>query len=175
MPQRNRGKLLSRNLCRNPWQNQIDVSVGQSLQAFGRQNLQLRLDVLNFANLLNKKWGAQNFSDQGNTCGTICSATILLTHTGNVGSTGAALATGTTNPLARGVYSFDTNFKRWNATTLRPTTRCSCRCGTASRTSIAESYGKAGGRNPAGFFLVQFDRLAELEDPHVYVTLRILS
>jgi hypothetical protein len=111
----NRGKMLSRNLCRNPWQNEIDVSVAQSLEAFGRQNLQLRLDVINFANLLNRKWGAQNFSDQGSTCGPICSATVLLTHTGNVSATGAAMGTGVTDPLARGVYTFDTNFKRWNA------------------------------------------------------------
>ena len=110
----NRGKMLSRNLCRNPWQNEIDVSVGQSLEAFGRQNLQLRLDVINFANLLNRKWGAQNFSDQNSTCGPICSATVLLSHTGNVSSTGAALGTAT-DPLARGIYTFDTNFKRWNA------------------------------------------------------------
>ena len=95
-------------------QNQVDVSVGQSLQAFGQQNLQLRLDVINFANLLNKKWGAQNFSDQNSTCGPICSATVLMTHTGNVGPTGAALGTGN-NPAARGIYTFDTNFKRWNA------------------------------------------------------------
>ncbi len=107
----NRGKLMSRNLCRNPWQNQVDVSVGQSLQAFGQQNLQLRLDVINFANLLNKKWGAQNFSDQGSTCGPICSATVLLAHTGNLLPTGVT----TNSPLARGIYSFDTNFKRWNA------------------------------------------------------------
>ena len=110
----NRGKMLSRNLCRNPWQNEIDVSIGQSLEAFGRQNLQLRLDVINFANLLNRKWGAQNFSDQNSTCGPICSATVLLTHTGNVSAAGTALGTAT-DPLARGVYTFDTNYKRWNA------------------------------------------------------------
>ncbi|MDP9204767.1 MAG: carboxypeptidase regulatory-like domain-containing protein [Gemmatimonadota bacterium] len=110
----NRGKMLSRNLCRNPWQNEIDVSVGQSLEAFGRQNLQLRLDIINFANLLNKKWGAQNFSDQNSTCGPICSATVLLTHTGNL--LPAGLPAGTTNsPLAQGIYTFDTNYKRWNA------------------------------------------------------------
>ncbi|HKR07713.1 MAG TPA: carboxypeptidase regulatory-like domain-containing protein, partial [Gemmatimonadaceae bacterium] len=73
-----RGKILGRNTCRNPWQNDIDVSVGQNLRAFGQQNLQLRLDVINFANLLNKRWGWQNFSDQNNTCGPICSATTLL-------------------------------------------------------------------------------------------------
>ncbi|HEY1951387.1 MAG TPA: carboxypeptidase regulatory-like domain-containing protein [Gemmatimonadaceae bacterium] len=105
-----RGKLLSRNACRNPWQNDVDVSVGQSLQAFGQQNLQLRLDVINFMNLLNKRWGWQNFSDQNNTCGPICSATTLLTQTGNL------LPTGTTSsPLAQGIYTFNKTMKPWNA------------------------------------------------------------
>jgi hypothetical protein len=104
----NRGKLLSRNLCRNPWQNQLDVSVAQSLEAFGRQNLQLRLDVINFANLLNKKWGAQQFSDQNNTCGPICSATTLLTQTGN-------LVAGRTQQTAQGIYSFNPAMQPFSA------------------------------------------------------------
>ena len=108
---KSRGKLLSRNACRNPWQNDIDVSIGQSLKAFGQQNLQLRLDVINFANLLNKRWGWQNFSDQNNTCGPICSATTLLTHQKNILPTGV---TGN-SPLAQGVYSFNPKMKPWNA------------------------------------------------------------
>ncbi len=103
----NRGKLLSRNLCRNPWQNQIDVSVAQSLQAFGQQNVQLRLDVINFANLLNKKWGLQRFSDQNNTCGPICSATTLLTQTGNI-------VTGRTQQTAQGTYNFNPSSEPFN-------------------------------------------------------------
>ena len=111
---KSRGKLLSRNACRNPWQNDIDVSVGQSLRAFGQQNLQLRLDVINFANLLNKRWGWQNFSDQNNTCGPICSATTLLTQSGN--RLPAGLPPGTTNsPLAQGIYTFNKSMKPWNA------------------------------------------------------------
>jgi hypothetical protein len=106
-----RGHLLGRNACRNPWQNDIDVSVGQSLRAFGQQNLQLRLDVINFANLLNKRWGWQNFSDQNNTCGPICSATTLLTAQGNLLPTGVT----TNSPLARGIYSFNKTMKPWNA------------------------------------------------------------
>ena len=106
-----RGKMLSRNACRNPWQNQVDVSIGQSLQAFGQQNLQLRLDVINFLNLLNPRWGWQNFSDQNNTCGPICSATTLLSHVRNVLPAGA----GTDSPLAQGVYTFNKNMKPWNA------------------------------------------------------------
>jgi hypothetical protein len=103
-----RGKILGRNTCRNPWQNDIDVSVGQNLRAFGQQNLQLRLDVINFANLLNKRWGWQNFSDQNNTCGPICSATTLLTQTGNV-------TAGRTQQTAQGIYTFNTAMKPWNA------------------------------------------------------------
>ena len=105
---KNRGKLLSRNACRNPWQNDVDVSVGQSLQAFGQQNLQLRLDVINFGNLLNKRWGWQNFSDQNNTCGPICSATTLLTQTGN-------FTTGRTQQTIQGIYTFNKTMKPWNA------------------------------------------------------------
>jgi hypothetical protein len=104
----NRGKLLTRNICRNPWVNEVDVSVGQSLTAFGQQNLQLRLDVINFGNLLNSHWGLQAFSDQGSTCGQLCSATILLTQTGNVVS-----ATDRTQTM--GIYTFDTNYKRFSA------------------------------------------------------------
>ena len=111
---KSRGRLLSRNACRNPWQNDVDVSIGQSLKAFGQQNLQLRLDVINFGNLLNKRWGWQNFSDQNNTCGPICSATTLLTQSGNL--LPAGLPAGTTNsPNARGIYTFNKAMKPWNA------------------------------------------------------------
>ncbi len=79
-----RGTIMKRNACRNPWINQVDVSLAQSLAPFGGgQNFQLRLDVLNFGNLLNKKWGVQAFSDQGPTCGPICSSTPLVTHIEN--------------------------------------------------------------------------------------------
>ena len=103
----NRGKLLTRNICRNPWVNEVDVSVGQSLTAFGQQNLQLRLDVINFGNLLNSHWGLQAFSDQGSTCGPLCSATILLTQTGNV--------VNADRTQTMGIYTFDTNYKRFSA------------------------------------------------------------
>lgn len=105
---KSRGKLLTRNACRNPWQNDVDVSIGQSLRAFGQQNVQLRLDVINFGNLLNKRWGWQDFSDQNNTCGPICSATTLLTQTGNV-------TAGRTQQTIQGIYTFNKTMKPWNA------------------------------------------------------------
>jgi hypothetical protein len=104
---------MKRNSCRNPWINEIDVTVAQSLGKFGGaafQNLQVRLDIINFGNLLNSKWGRQAFSDQGSTCGQICSATAVLSQTGN------KLPTGTTNsPLAQGVYTFNPTYQAFNS------------------------------------------------------------
>jgi hypothetical protein len=102
-----RGTIMKRNACRNPWINQIDLSVAQSLAPFGRgQNFQLRLDVLNFGNLLNKNWGKQAFSDQNATCGPICSATPLVTHVDNRIATGQP-----TLP----VVTFDPTFKAFDS------------------------------------------------------------
>ncbi|MDQ6719058.1 MAG: carboxypeptidase regulatory-like domain-containing protein [Gemmatimonadota bacterium] len=101
-----RGQIMNRNTCRNPWQNEFDLTVGQSLQAFGRQNLQLRLDILNFGNLLNRKWGEQLYSNQGSTCGANCSATILVTQTGN--------KLGSSPAQAVPVVTFDTNLRRFS-------------------------------------------------------------
>jgi hypothetical protein len=111
-----RGTILTRNACRNPWVNEFDVSVAQSLGKLGGrqfENLQLRLDVINFGNLLNKNWGRQAFSDQGNTCGQICSATIALVHTGNALPAGVP-ATGN-SPMAQGIFTFDPNFQAYSS------------------------------------------------------------
>jgi outer membrane receptor protein involved in Fe transport len=104
-----RGKIMTRNSCRNPWVNEIDLTIAQNL-GWRFQNVQARFDIVNFGNLLNKNWGRQAFSDQGSTCGQICSATVVLVQSAN------KLPTGVTNsPLAQGVYTFDTNFKSFNA------------------------------------------------------------
>jgi hypothetical protein len=107
-----RGTIMTRNACRNPWINQFDVSVAQSLGRFGGEffrNVQVRLDVINFGNLLNKDWGKQSYSDQGATCGQICSATVALVHTGN------ALPAGTTSsPQARGIFTFTPSYQVFN-------------------------------------------------------------
>ena len=107
-----RGQILSRNACRNPWINQFDVSIAQSVAAGwlgNTHNLQIRLDVINFGNLLNPDWGRQAFSDQNETCGPICSATPLLEHTANV-----LPAAGTSNTNTRGVFTFAPNFRAFN-------------------------------------------------------------
>ena len=112
-----RGTIMTRNSCRNPWTNRLDVSLSQSLGKFGGEwfkNVQLRLDVINFTNLLNKNWGEQAFSNQNSTCGQICSATVALVHTGNQLPTG--LPAGTTNsPNARGLFTFSPAYKIYNS------------------------------------------------------------
>ena len=109
-----RGTILTRNACRNPWVNEFDLSVAQSLGKLGGrafENLQVRLDIVNLGNLLNKDWGKQAFSDQGNTCGQICSATIALVHMGNALPSGVT----TNSPLAQGIYTFNTGYQAYNA------------------------------------------------------------
>lgn len=54
-----RGQIMGRNTCTAPWNNQVNVSVRQSLRTMNLQNVSLQLDIINFANLLNNRWGQQ--------------------------------------------------------------------------------------------------------------------
>jgi Carboxypeptidase regulatory-like domain len=56
-----RGQVLERNSCRTPWSNRFDVRLAQTLPTFRGQGAQLTIDVLNFANLLNREWGRSEF------------------------------------------------------------------------------------------------------------------
>ncbi|MEO6211137.1 MAG: TonB-dependent receptor [Gemmatimonadaceae bacterium] len=67
----NRGKIMQRNGCRTPWQNNMNVTVEQSLPSVMGKTLSLRLDVFNFLNLINHDWGkiklpsnSPSFNDQ---------------------------------------------------------------------------------------------------------------
>jgi len=52
-----RGRIMERNSCRNPWQKFVDIRLGKTIPLLSGQSLQLTADVFNFANLLNKEWG----------------------------------------------------------------------------------------------------------------------
>jgi hypothetical protein len=56
--QEQRGQIMERNSCRRPWAGFIDVRLSQKLSTPGG-DVELILDVFNFANLLNEEWGAQ--------------------------------------------------------------------------------------------------------------------
>lgn len=53
-----RGKLMERNSCRNPWQNFLDLSITQGLPAIaGNNRFSVQLGIFNLLNLLNNDWG----------------------------------------------------------------------------------------------------------------------
>src|SRR5262245_6752439 len=53
----NRGKILPRNACKQPFLNQVDVAIRQTVPAVRGQRLSLQADITNFGNLINKNWG----------------------------------------------------------------------------------------------------------------------
>jgi len=53
-----RGGVVSRNSGRSPWVNNVDVRIAQELPGFvSGHKARVKFDILNFGNLLNKKWG----------------------------------------------------------------------------------------------------------------------
>ncbi|MBS0218911.1 MAG: TonB-dependent receptor [Proteobacteria bacterium] len=56
-----RGQIAGRNTTSQPWINQLDVGIQQEFPGFfkGHKSV-VRLDIYNFLNMLNKKWGEQN-------------------------------------------------------------------------------------------------------------------
>ncbi|GJG85540.1 hypothetical protein tb265_07210 [Gemmatimonadetes bacterium T265] len=70
-----RGSILTRNACRNPWQNNVQLSVRQSLPSLRGNNVSLQLDVFNLLNLLNSNWGETSFAGAN-------SQVNLLSHQG---------------------------------------------------------------------------------------------
>jgi outer membrane receptor protein involved in Fe transport len=56
-----RGEIMKRNTCYGPFQKRTDISLRQTLPEIRGQRLTAQLDVFNFLNLLNKKWGQNEF------------------------------------------------------------------------------------------------------------------
>jgi hypothetical protein len=92
---RQRGRILTRNSCRSPWTNTVNVSVRQALPPILGQAITVQLDVFNFLNLLNADWGQQPLPPNGG------GSVPLLTQ---VGQTAGAL----TGPNgSQGIFTFD--------------------------------------------------------------------
>jgi hypothetical protein len=53
-----RGRILARNSCREPWSNTTIASVRQAIPA-GGHFVEVQLEVQNVLNLLNARWGLQ--------------------------------------------------------------------------------------------------------------------
>ena len=61
----NLGRVADRNGGSAPWIQRVDVRVAKPFTTVGRQSVQLVVDVFNFGNLLNSKWGGQVLLPQG--------------------------------------------------------------------------------------------------------------
>jgi hypothetical protein len=91
-----RGRILERNGCREPWSHTTIASIRQAIPVGGR-TLEAELDVFNVLNLLNGDWGRYRVA-----------APRLLEHVGQ-----------TTGPVetAQSIFRFDAEAPRW--TTLQ--------------------------------------------------------
>lgn len=52
-----RGKLMERNSCRNPWINFVDLRFTKYIPTVSGQGLQISADVFNVLNLIDRDWG----------------------------------------------------------------------------------------------------------------------
>lgn len=89
---RQRGRILERNSCREPWSHTTVASVRQAIPIAG-QALEVELDVFNVLNLLNGDWGLYRVS-----------APALLEHVGQ-----------TPGPpdVAQSIFRFDPTRPQW--------------------------------------------------------------
>lgn len=51
-----RGGIMERNSCRNPWQNQLDIALRQQLPVF-RGDAAFEIQIFNFLRMLDRDWG----------------------------------------------------------------------------------------------------------------------
>jgi hypothetical protein len=80
-----RGRILARNSCRNPWFGTLNARLTKGFSTFGGQSLELTADLYNVLNLFDRDWGQSRVTS-------VDGATTLL-----------ALA-GYDAPAGRGVY-----------------------------------------------------------------------
>lgn len=52
-----RGRILERNSCRNPWFGTLNARLTWAVPTVGKQSLELTADVYNVFNLLSRRWG----------------------------------------------------------------------------------------------------------------------
>ncbi len=95
----NRGRILPRNSCKQPFLNQIDVAIRQTIPSVGGQRLSLQADITNFGNLINKDWGQARVTEASSN-----SNVPILTHVGMTSS----------NPtVATPIVQFNVNQKEY--------------------------------------------------------------
>lgn len=94
-----RGQILKRMSCRAPWRELYNVSVRQSLPTLRDHSLSFAVDIFNFANLVNNRWGQQKSTVAAGLPGV-----QLLSRTGVT----------TQNGKTVGIYTFNTAQTRYD-------------------------------------------------------------
>jgi len=61
---RQRGRILERNSCRDPWSNTTNASLRQAIPVRGR-SVEIQLDVFNVLNFVNADWGRRRAAVSG--------------------------------------------------------------------------------------------------------------
>ena len=61
---RQRGKIVARNTCREPWSNTTAASLRQRIPV-GKRGIEAQIDVFNALNLLNERWGKRREAAPG--------------------------------------------------------------------------------------------------------------
>jgi hypothetical protein len=89
---RQRGRIMARNSCREPWSNTTIASIRQSVPIGGR-SVEAQLDVFNVLNLLSSRWGLRRQA-----------APLLLEQ---VGQTAQPVQT------SQSIFRFDATAPRW--------------------------------------------------------------
>ena len=99
---RQRGRIMTRNSCRSPWTNTVNVSLRQSLPSILGHSVAVQLDVFNFLNLLNADWGQQPLPPAGG------GSVPLLNHVGQ--TSGSVIGAGG----SQGIFTFDTGTEKYD-------------------------------------------------------------
>ena len=89
---RQRGQIMQRNSCREPWTNTMIASLRQTIPV-GRRTVEVQLDVFNVLNLVNSGWGLRRDA-----------APALLEHVGQMAETAQT---------SRPVFRYDTIRRPW--------------------------------------------------------------
>ena len=90
-----------RNSCRTPWMHLTNAAMRQTLPGPGTHTLALELQVFNFLNLLNSRWGRLALPT-----GTALASTNGIALLSQVGET--------PGPEAQPIYRFDSSMRRYS-------------------------------------------------------------
>jgi hypothetical protein len=95
------GQIMARNSCRSPWMNLTNLSLRQTLPSIRDHSLVFELQVFNFLNLLNSRWGKMALPT-----GSALASTSEIALLSQVGET--------PGPAGQPIYRFDSSMRRYS-------------------------------------------------------------